>query len=81
MTKEDILLKLNPIFCKVFNNEKLKISIKTTPFDIDKWDSLNHVVLISDVEKEFGIRFSLDELLSIADVDSLVGSIEKKMSS
>lgn len=44
--------------------------------DIPGWDSLNHVLLISDIEKEFSIRFSLDELLEMQSFGEICRKVE-----
>jgi len=31
--------------------------------DIPEWDSMNYLLFIADVEKEYGISFSMDEVL------------------
>lgn len=45
---------------------------------IDKWDSLNHILLIQELEKAFGIKFDLFEIIEIRDVKGLVDYISRK---
>jgi acyl carrier protein len=52
-----------------------------TADDVDAWDSLNHINLISAIEKEFKIRFALGELQKMKNVDVLIEMIIKKMGS
>jgi acyl carrier protein len=42
------------------------------------WDSLKHMHLVLALEEQFGIEFDDDEVSSLADVSSLVRSIESK---
>ena len=32
--------------------------------DIPEWDSMNYLLFIADVEKEYNVSFSMDEVLS-----------------
>ena len=66
---------------KTFNTivtEQLKIpeadirdSLK--PEDVPEWDSMNYLLFIAELEKEFKITFTMDEVLA---ADSL-GSVRK----
>lgn len=78
--KEDIKIRLNDVFRKVFNDENIEISGETTAKDIDRWDSLTHVVLISSAEEEFKVKFKLKELIAMKNVGDFINSIEKKLS-
>jgi len=49
------------------------ISDNLTPKDVPEWDSMNYLFFISEIEKEYGISFSMDEVLeakSLGDVRS-----------
>ncbi len=72
MEKQEILEKINKIFHQVFDNEQLVITENTEANDIDEWDSLNHIQLITAVEKAFSLRFKLDEILNFKNVGDMV---------
>ena len=76
---QDILNKLNPIFARVFEDETLQISEDSSARDIDKWDSLRHVLLISEIEKAFNIHFELEEMIGFQNVGDIARSLEKKV--
>lgn len=65
------------IFRKIFG-EVAHLSEQTSADDIDKWDSLNHVILIQELEKAFGMKFDLFEIIEIRDVAGLVDYIHSK---
>ena len=44
----------------------------TNSEDIEDWDILNHINLVSAIEKEFKIRFALGELMEIKDVGAMI---------
>lgn len=71
--------RLNQIFCEVFEDDDIKISLDTTADDIDGWDSLSHVNLIITIEFKFNIKFSHKELLTFKNVGDLMNSIHSKI--
>lgn len=70
---------LNAVFCVVFDDESIVIAPEMTANDIDGWDSLSHVNLITAVETKFNIRFSHKELLTFKNIGGLLASIESKI--
>lgn len=73
-----ILDELNLIFREVFDDDKLRITDKTTASDIEDWDSLTHILLLQAAESRFKVRFSTPEIVSLNSVGDLVGLIERK---
>lgn len=78
MEQEAILKDLNKIFIKVFEDESIQLNENTTTADIESWDSLNHIRMITAVEKYYKIRFNLNELLNFKNVGDLCKSIQAK---
>ena len=39
--------------------------------DIEDWDSLTHITLISAIEEEFGMKFSMKEVVGMNNVGEL----------
>ncbi len=80
MNRLQILDKTLEVFRKVFG-DTTKINEHASADTIDKWDSLNHVLLIQELETEFGIKFDLFEIIEIRDVQGLVDHIHSKFRS
>jgi acyl carrier protein len=53
------------------------LTADTTSDDVQDWDSLMHVTLITHVEREFGIRFTSGQVALLMDVGDLIGLIEQ----
>jgi acyl carrier protein len=54
-----------------------KITVATTPEQIETWDSVQHLNLILALEMQFGIEFEpeeIDQMKSIGEIASLVES-------
>ena len=67
------------VFKKVFPNEK-NISLETTIDDIGNWDSLNHIMLIVELEKQLDIKFDLFEIIELRDVKGISAHVSSKIS-
>lgn len=78
MEENKLLSELNTIFQLFFKDESLSISFSTSANDIAEWDSLNHMALMSEVEKKFGIEFDFFELMEFQNIKDLMEAIQKK---
>lgn len=78
-TTAEILEALNGIFRHVLRNESLNLTETTTAHDVDGWDSLTNMLLISEVEKAFGVRFNFREIVKMKNVGDLCAAIANKM--
>ena len=67
--------KLFEIVSRVMNIPAGEISEISGPTSIPEWDSFNMYVLLDEIEKEFSIKFSLEETLEI----KTVGDFKKKL--
>ena len=54
----------------VFLDEE-EITLELTPDDVETWDSLNHLRLVTAVENEFGIKLSMRDIESISSLETL----------
>lgn len=79
MTRAEILKKVNEIFHDVFDDESIVIEEATTAEDIEDWDSLTHITLISEIESEFGFKFAMKDVLGMKDVGEMLDIIEKEV--
>ena len=78
MEKETIVQRLTEIFRRVFNNDTLIITDELTADDVERWDSLSHMLLISEVEDAFSIKFKLKELNKMRNVGDMMNIIISK---
>lgn len=70
--------RLTSVFRKVFNNEKITINRSTTAADIDQWDSITHLELITATEEEFNIEITGFDVMGLNDVGDLLDLIQRK---
>ena len=79
MTREEVFNGVQDIFRDIFDENELIISDTTSSDEIEDWDSLNHINLVSAIEKEFKIKFALQEFMILKDVGSMVNLIVEKL--
>ena len=72
MTRNEVFSGIQDIFRDIFDVDDLVISNTTNSDEIEDWDSLNHINLVSAIEKEFKIKFALGELETLRDVGAMV---------
>lgn len=79
MEKEAIIEKLTGIFHEVFGDDTIVLRDEMTADDVENWDSLTHMLMITKVEEQFGIKFKLKELNKMKQVGDLLNLIEAKL--
>ena len=79
MERDEIFKKVNEIFVDVFDDDSIVMGEETSAKDIEDWDSLTHITLISAVEEEFGIKFSMKDVLGMKNVGEMVDIIMEDM--
>ena len=75
MTREEVFEKLTEVFRDVFDDEDITLSEETTADDIEDWDSLMHITLISEVEDAFDVHFSMKDVTGMHNVGEMVSII------
>ena len=73
MTEQAILEAVQEIFRDNFDDDTLEITRATCADDIEDWDSLEQINLLTAIEKKFNIKFKLSDVrgLKLADVRNL----------
>jgi acyl carrier protein len=79
MTKEQITDTLTAIFRHVFEDPHLTIFPEMTAKDVEKWDSLSHLQMLSQVEKQFRIKLHFKEIRKLKNVGDLIQLIHQKV--
>jgi acyl carrier protein len=78
MDQATVKSHLTHVFRDVFDDPSLQISESTTASDIEGWDSLTHISLIVQVEKEFKIKLSTGDVRNLKNVGDFIALIAKK---
>lgn len=63
--------KLFQIIANVMDVPESKINDQSSPESISSWDSFNGYVLLDELESEFKVKFTLDEVLDVKTVSDI----------
>lgn len=79
MTKNEIMVQVQEIFCDVLDNEDIVLTDTTTSDDIEEWDSLSHIQLVVGIEKSFKLKFTAADISSWRNVGEMCEAIAAKI--
>ena len=71
-TLEQIFLNIMRIQALPQNFENLKIG------DIEKWESLNHMLFLMEIESEYSLKFSVDEMGDLISIQQIRKAMKEK---
>lgn len=77
MTEQAILADVQEIFRDNFDDDSLVITRNTTANDIEDWDSLEQINLLTAIEKRFHIKFKLADVRGLKDVGDLLDLVAR----
>ena len=77
MDKQSIFEAVQQIFRDNFDDEELEITRETCADDIEDWDSLEQINLLTAIEKKFGLKFGLADVRDLQNVGDLLDLIER----
>lgn len=78
MNRESVYERMNQIFRRIFDDETIELEDDTNSDDIEDWDSIEHINLITEIEKEFDIVFDNKEVATLSNIGELVDLIISK---
>jgi acyl carrier protein len=70
--------KLRGIMSRVLNIDVGEINDDISRNDTEQWDSFNHLLLISEIEKEMGVKFTTPEVEEIKTFRDLREAVSRK---
>lgn len=71
--------KLNAIISNVLELDESKLTDELTINDVDSWDSLRQMELIANIEDEFGIELTFDEISDMNSIKSIREIVASKV--
>ena len=80
MNREELTARVTDIFRNNFDDDEIVLTDETTAADIEDWDSLEQINLLVEMEREFGIKFTVGEVEGLRNVGEMLDLIESKIS-
>jgi acyl carrier protein len=77
---DNILEEVQEIFRDVLDQPDLVLTRESNAHNIEDWDSLAHINLVTGIEKRYKIKFALGELQDLKDVGDMIDLIKVKLS-
>jgi acyl carrier protein len=77
--QQDLLARIGRAFQRAFGVDPGSITLATEPADVPQWDSLGHATLACALEREFDIRFEIDELMALENVRAILSVVQRKL--
>ena len=78
MERSEVLAKVQEVFCDVLGNDDIVLTENTSAQDVDEWTSLAQAQILTAIENELGMRFSLKDIMSVKTVGDIVNAIMAK---
>lgn len=75
----DVLSVMTGVFRRVFEDDSINLVESTTAQDIEGWDSLMHINLIIEIEDEFDLKFTVDDISGLKNVGEMVAMVKRKL--
>jgi acyl carrier protein len=79
MTDAELYAGLNEIFRQVLDDDTIDLKPTMTADDVDGWDSMNHIFIVVEIEKRFGIKFQAAEMEELKNVGELAALVRQKV--
>ena len=77
MSEQEILSVVQDIFRDNFDDDSLEINRSTCADDIEDWDSLEQINLLTAIEKKFNIKFKLADVRGLKDVGDILDLVAR----
>lgn len=71
----DIKDRVIATIAKTLNVKAETITMDMAAGDIEQWDSMGNVAILSAIEDEFGVDFPMDELFELNTVANIVNKV------
>lgn len=68
--------KILQIMSRVFAVRPEQLNNQTAKSNLSNWDSLQHLILMSEIEQEFRINFSPEEIQEIESFDGILKKLQ-----
>ncbi|MEK7080445.1 MAG: acyl carrier protein [Patescibacteria group bacterium] len=70
--------KFNKIIFDIFKLTPDKIKDSLMVEEIPNWDSMNYLLLIAELEKQFKVSFNMDEVLKVKSLGDIKNTLRSK---
>jgi len=69
--------KLTQLIARVLNVDESIINDTSSPETISEWDSLNGILLVIELEKNFNVKFTMNEVVAVQKVSDIKDALRR----
>jgi len=77
MTQTDVTTRLKQLIARLFKVGHEDLTDETGPGDVPGWDSLGHVTLMVEIQKQFGTHVPVEDAIEVESIADLVAVLER----
>ena len=71
MNKEEALSITQEVFRSTLEDKDLELAFETSQDNLERWDSIENLNLLTAIEKRLGIKFAFEQMLAIRSVGDI----------
>jgi acyl carrier protein len=69
--------RLLTLLSKILDIPKESITDETSPDNVPSWDSFNGLMMVSELESTFDVKFTMDEITAVKNVKDIKEFLKK----
>lgn len=77
MDRARVMGEVQVIFRDNFDDDSIVLADGTNANDIEDWDSLEQINLLTAIEKKYSLKFNLGDVRNLANVGDLLDLLER----
>jgi len=70
--------RFKKVILKELKLKSFDLQDETRAYQVPGWDSLSHIIILTAIEKEYGIRFKIIEVMRLKNLGDLQALINSK---
>jgi acyl carrier protein len=78
MSLETKQARVEEIIATMFNVPADTVTLTSSPSTIEDWDSMGYLMLVLELEQEFGVQLAPEDVETLTDVQSILNLIQSK---
>lgn len=77
MDRAATLAEVQEIFRDNFDDDTIVLDDTTNANDIEDWDSLEQINLLTAIERKYGLKFNLNDVRGLQNIGDLLNLLER----
>lgn len=77
MDRARVIKEVQEIFKDNFDDDTIVLTDASSATDIEDWDSLEQINLLTAIERKYGLKFNLADVRNLANIGDMLNLLEK----